>query len=219
MNQPLTTHRWRNAVDVGDLLITKHFSWSGETLTDTPAGMLTELEKLGEAVDVSVGLGRSPLRAVSNLTRLYDAERPTLLGIAINVYDVSLVGSSEQDAATLATIKNMVDPAHASFDPVDAYMTSRFRNSVIGGWQPNFIRPQIQAGGIHVLFEDLDNVSDADRVIGLDVPWCAEINMQFSRKIQPLNVWCPAGQIVGSKIQRYAVSIEMLWDLTDTDRG
>lgn len=220
MNGTMTYHRC-GSVEVGDLLLTKFFSWSGQAITDTPAGMLTEMERLGAAVNLTDGLGQSPLRQLQPLTRLLRADDPMLVSVALNVYDVTLTGSAEQDATTLAAMTATVDPSDAGFSPNDGYMQSRFRNSVVGGWQPNFVRPRIRVNNKSILFDDFEAPSEgypgADHLFGLDVPWCAEVNYRIGQRIQHIECFCPAGQIVGSKIQRFAVSLELLWDITDQD--
>lgn len=206
-----------------DLLMTKWFSWSGDAISDDNDGYLTELEKLGASVTIATGLGQSPLRPVSSLDRLLGGcNNPTILEISIHLYDTTLIGSGNQHAATLTEISNTVDPSAGTppFSVSDAYSQSRFRNALVGGWQPNFVRPTILVNDRAVIFGDFRRgyeYDSADASIGLDVPWCGEIVEQIGQPVNRIDVFCPAGQIVTGvgRIQRYAVSMEILWDLRD----
>lgn len=203
----------------GNTFIAKFISQSGTAVTDTVAGMLTEMQRCGEAVAIGTGLGASPLRSISNLDRLKNAERVVLVSASINVYDTTLAGGTGQDADTLEAIREMLDPAKAAFSLVDAYMAARYRNTIIGMYQPNFVRPRLRINRKSLAWSDLEQgggtTNTADLSWGMDIPHCWQINEEFPEAITTVEAWCPAGQVVGEMIQRYMVSMELTFNLDD----
>lgn len=95
----------------------------------------------------------------------------------------------------------------------------------IGGWQPNWCRPKIFINGQPILFGDPTQMfwptHKGDQSMGVyEFPVCIEGDYQCKPKhgkISDIDVWCPAGRILGvDAIQQYPVRATLEFVLEDT---
>lgn len=190
-------------------------------------GYVTGLEQCGQAT-TSVGSNfpaASPystrLRLLTDISRL-KGKKCTLLSVEFCAFDTTNnrgAAGPYQDAATLAAITDTVDPAAGSYSLNDAYMQSRFKNSLVGGWQPNWFRPQFFVNGQNVLFGEMGSTNFAngghlgDKSIGLPLPCCFDGEFQLLEEIDTIEVFAQAAQKVGANYQRYAVQCIALFQI------
>lgn len=174
-------------------------------------GYLTELEKIGQGSsapgthklnNASNDPYSTRLRPVTNLDPIYNAQAVFIESIEFYGYDVTLEGSSSQDATTLAAIA-------ASKSTNDAYALSNFRNALIMNWQPNGCRPEVFIDRDNILrgfsgsaFGDHNNLGDLS--IGIPLNRCFPV-LKEVRKVSNISVYGQLWQKIGSIYQRYGL--------------
>lgn len=223
------------------IVLTKWFSSTdtsraGEPthIGNTTAGMWPEIERLGQAA-TDVGSGTlqysttgdglaysTRLRPISDISRLYERQHVRIIWMAFNAYDTTTTGGTGQDAATLTAISDSLASTN------DGYMQSRFRNSVLAGWQPNWFRPRILIDGRPVFFGPLDTTTLGSRLgdlsIGLTLPYCWRGDMRIGRINKGIAVYAQAAQRIDlgggvERYQRYPVDAEIAFLIDDNDCG
>lgn len=234
-------------VDARQVVIAKFFSSTESvspqtanyhSLGTSDSAYITELNLLGQATTTigtqtsqyNFGTG-SPyptrLRPVSNLERLYKNTCVRLVSIEFNAIDTTYPGAEGQDATVVQQIIDTIDPNAGGYSPGRAYMQTRFRNGAIGGWQPNWFRPQVVINGQDVLFEPFGRTNWSrspglgDRGIGLLLPYCLKLDMRFgSIDDKGINVFGACYQYVDTGgeapfYQRYAIDAELIFIIED----
>lgn len=193
---------------------------SGATsgVTNAVNGYEIELDKCGQA-NAAPGT-QSPsaapygtlLRPITDLSRLVDVnnERVVLVQLqwlAIDSTRLKDDAGSYQNNTVLTDLFNSLDAAN----PNNAFMQSRFKNSLVGGWWPNWFRPVVRVNGREILYEALsrsgfpDTPNHAgDLSMGLPLPHCIEGEFNLGR-VSTIELWAQAGQLVGGLIQRYPI--------------
>lgn len=153
----------------------------------------TEMDAVGAAV--ALANARIPeLRPEFDMNALKGANGVRLRTVQFNAYDVN----------------DLPEIADSLADPNDAFMQSRFHNGAIGGWQPNWFRPQIIWNGTNILRSISKGAfgSPGDRSVGLPLPFCKEFYLDLG-PYSSLRVMAPAYQRIGSVIQPYAIQCVM----------
>jgi hypothetical protein len=140
-----------------------------------------EMEKLGQTAatpgtvypDAAPGSAYSTqLRPLTKLNRIISANSVAISRLTWLALDTTLTGSTEQDVDTLSAIASSLTSSN------DAVAQARFRNYMLGNFQPNCFRPRVKVDGNN-LFEDLEEtgfggVNLGDMTIGLPLPYCWE---------------------------------------------
>jgi hypothetical protein len=152
-------------------------SWSGTAVANTNIGYLDELERLGSATSAPE---YRILRPVTDISELFKGTVKIFIeSLDFYGYDVTLTGSTHQDADTLTAIYN-------SRTANDALAQSLYKNAMVMNWQPNWFRPffQINKGkniikGLDKTFETPNHLGDLG--IGLPCPTCMDVNYEFGR--------------------------------------
>jgi hypothetical protein len=140
-------------------------------------------------------------------------------------YDTMTPSGTGQDATTNTTVTDSVTPGTAGYSSSNAYMQSRFRNAVVGGWQPNWFRPRLLIDGRAVFFRSLDVTSLGTRAgdlsIGLSLPWCWRGDCTLGRITSGIEVHAGAWQRIdnGSNVKyvRYAIDCELVFIIGDKE--
>lgn len=224
------------------LVIAKFFS-STDTNRDqstahignTTDGYVVELDRLAQATpDVGTaqlqynpgtGLPYSTrLRPLSDLRSLIGRRNVRLISIVFQAYDMMTLGGTGQDATTNSTVTNSVTPGSPGYSPNNAYMQSRFRGAVVGGWQPNWFRPRIQVDGRSIFLRTMEvtnlGTRKGDLSIGLTLPWCWRGDCDIGPINSGIEVFAGAWQRIdngGGNIQylRYAIDCELAFIVDD----
>jgi hypothetical protein len=226
------------------VVIARFFSSTDTNLTpsaahiaDTVDGYVTELERLAQATattgtaklqyDVGLGLPYSTrLRPISDLQPLIGRGSVRLISIMFQAYDTMAPSGTGQDATTNSTVTDSVTPGTAGYSSANAYMQSRFRNAVVGGWQPNWFRPRLLIDGRAVFFRSLDVTSlgtrAGDMSIGLSLPWCWRGDCTLGRITRGIEVHAGAWQRIDNgsgnvKYVRYAIDCELVFIIEDKE--
>jgi hypothetical protein len=206
-------------------------------IPSTADGYITELERLAQATpgtgsaqlqyDVGLGLPYSTrLRPLFDMRPLIGRRNVRLVAMTFQAIDTGVSGGTGQDTTTNATIADSITPGSAGYSPNGAYMQSRFRNAVIGGWQPNWFRPRVLVDGRSVFFRTIETTSlgssAGDLSIGLTLPWCWRGDCALGRVSQGIEVYAGAWQRVDNgggdiKYIRYAIDCEMLLVVDDKE--
>ncbi len=207
------------------VIVTRWMSTTQATLEQTAghiatfAGLLTELQQLGEAtlVQPNYKLQASPyparLRPLTNLERLHRAACVTLVRIEFMALDTTISGGTGQHADTLTAITDSITAGSGSYTLNDAYMQARYRYTAIAGWQPNGFRPIVKVNGTQMVFQDLlqselgTTLADSgDAALGLDLPFCLEGNISLG-KVETLEIEAMAYQYITetTRFQRYPI--------------
>ncbi len=207
-------------------------------IPDTVDGYATELERLAQATttigtaklqyDVVGGLPYSTrLRPLSDLGPLIGRGSVRLVSIMFQAYETIITGGVGQDATTTTTVINSVTPGTTGYSSTDGYMQSRFRNAVVGGWQPNWFRPRIMIDGRPVFFRTIAVTSlgtrAGDLAIGLSLPWCWRGDCVIGRITRGIEVFAGAWQRVDNgggavKYVRYAIDCELAFIIEDKEK-
>lgn len=178
-----------------------------------------EMELLGQAAatmgaqSTSASPYSTRLRPVTSMGRLLSAKYVELVKVTFRALDTTLAGGSGQDGGTVGA---MTDSLTTTIN--DAYVQSRFINSEIGHFQPNWFRPQLYADGADLFllsgtgFDD--GLNQGDLSIGLPLPYCWEpfepINIQH---VDSIRIYAGAGQYVRETglIQRFPIHCLLEW--------
>lgn len=185
---------------------------------DSIADLMTELQQLGQAnaAPGSAILQAAPyptrLRPVTDLSQLIGRDA-ILTRIEYYAIDTTLWDGATQGTGQNATVVAAIEDSLA--DATDAYVASRFRNGVIGSWQPNWFRPEIRINGQPVLFGNLsrtnfgNHANAADAGWGLPLPYCDD-NLYISLgNVTSIDLQAQAAQEVGGLLQRYPIICTM----------
>lgn len=206
-------------------------------IADTIDGYATEMERLAQSTstigtaklqyDVPTGLPYSTrLRPLSDLAPLTGRANVRLVSVMFQAYDTMLTGGTGQDATTNTTVSDSVTPGTSGYSSTDGYMQSRFRNSVVGGWQPNWFRPRLLVDGKSVFFRTISVTSlgshAGDLSIGLSLPWCWRGDCSIGRITTGIDVYAGAWQRVDNgggnvKYLRRAIDCELAFIIEDKD--
>lgn len=185
---------------------------------DTIAELMVELQELGQAnaAPGSAQLQAAPyptrLRPVTDLSQLMGKDcilsRIEFYAIDTTLWDGTDAGEG-QNASVVEAVENSLS------DPSDAYVASRFRNSVIGSWQPNWFRPEVRVNGAPVLFGLLSRTNfgthnnPADNGWGLSLPYCDDNLYVSLGNVSSIQVQAQCAQYVEGLLQRYPVICTM----------
>ncbi len=156
-----------------ETVILRFISETGDPITNTNIGYLTEFEKLGNDTD-------SPelrnLRCIDNINEIFNTPNILLNKVELFCFDALKLGSTYQDAATNTAITN-------SRTATKAYAQSAYINAVMPVmWQPNYVRPLILANNKPVFRGANSPNADypiANNSIGLILPTCLELNTEL----------------------------------------
>ena len=183
-------------------------------IADSFDGYLNELEKLGQASASPGGTSKvadpytSELRPITELKRIYTAQNVMLDTVEFFGYDVTLDGSTEQDAATLAAIYGSRTANN------DIIPQSYYKNTLLSlNWQPNGFRPAVLIDGRPII-KGIDasafggGVNKGDLSIGLPLPYCLDYNRELGQ-VQDIRVHAQLSQKVGGLYQRYPILCKM----------
>lgn len=113
------------------------------------AGLITELEKLGNSVKVETETDilnepyPSKLRPWQNMDWVYNVRNPMLVSYNFYVYETTRHGSIEQNN----TVNEQILTSLGASD-TNAYVQGRFLNTLALTWQPNFFNPSLVINGI-----------------------------------------------------------------------
>ncbi|HVZ39941.1 MAG TPA: hypothetical protein VHI13_11735 [Candidatus Kapabacteria bacterium] len=226
------------------LIIAKFFSSTDTSrepspahIPDTADGYVTEMERLGQSTstigtaklqyDVASGLPYpTRLRPVTDLSPLIGRATVRLVSVMFQAYDTVIAGGTGQDATTGATLTDTVTPGTSGYSSTGSYMQSRFRNSVVGGWQPNWFRPKLLIDGRAVFFRTIAVTSlgshAGDLSIGLTLPWCWRGDCTIGRITKGIDVHAGAWQRVDNgggnvKYLRFAIDCELAFIIEDKE--
>ncbi|MEP7217640.1 MAG: hypothetical protein ABI876_01925 [Bacteroidota bacterium] len=206
-------------------------------IPDVTDGYVTELQRLAQATpdigsaqlqyDATTGLPYSTrLRALFDVAPLIGRRRVRLVSMLFQAIDTTTAGGTGQDATTNTTVMDSITPGSASYSANDGYMQSRFRGSVVGGWQPNWFRPRLLVDRKSVFFRTMEVTSIGSRrgdlSIGLSLPWCWRGDCSIGPITSGIEVYAAAWQRVDNgsgnvKYLRYAIDCEMIFVVDDMD--
>ncbi len=176
-------------------------------------GYITEMLKVGQAASEPGGdkMIASPysdrLRPLFDVKRIMGRSNVYLSKLRFRAFDTTKEGATPpQDADTLTAIFDSLDTVS------NAYVQSRFLNGEVGGWQPNWFRPEVIVDSRVILDSQSTNFGNhrGDLSIGLSLPWCSPEGMliYLGRIDSKIEVSAQAVQKVGDTYQRYLVVCE-----------
>lgn len=156
-----------------ETVILRFISESGDPITDSDIGYLTEFEKLGnDTVEPAI----RNLRCIDNINEIFNTPKILLNKIEMFCFDTLKVNSTHQDTPTNTAITN-------SRTTTKSYAQSAYQNAVMPVmWQPNYVRPLIVANNKPVFRGANSPNGDtptANNSIGLILPTCLELNTEL----------------------------------------
>lgn len=182
------------------------------TITDTPSGYLTELEKLGQSAngvgtpEYAVSPYTTEMRAVTDLTPLLNCQSAYLHTIEYFAYDVTQLGATGQNGVVTQAI-------YDSKTTNEIYALSQFLNGMMPiNWQPNFFRPKF-AINTNNMIEGISATNtgnknnQGDLSIGLPLPICFSIQREVG-KVTDIKSYGQVAQYInadGGKFLRYPI--------------
>lgn len=187
-------------------------------VTDAVNGYEVELDKCGQANAnpgtqfASVAPYGTLLRPLTDLSRLTDVNNKKVVLVQLQWFAIDSTrlkddAGSYQNNAVLTDLFNSLDASN----PNNAYMQSRFKNALIGGWLPNWFRPMVRVNGREVIYESLARSGFAtlpnhagDLSMGLPLPHCIEGEFNLGQ-VTSIELWAQAAQRVGTLLQRYPI--------------
>lgn len=197
--------------------------------TSTIVAAFTEMEKLAQSATSlpTDAMIENPyttlLRQRTRNDRIYNQpklqeNRIFVESITFSVYDGRVNGSSliEPVSGNLyqdATLNTEVENSQAQ--TTDRYLTSPYRNAMVGNWQPNYFRPYVAINNEIILdarqsLYTPNNLGDI--AYGYDLPFCIEPQSQL-RYIENVVIAACAFQYVESassrKLYRFPVHAEI----------
>lgn len=190
-------------------------------ISDDWTAYLEEFEKLGNSVliepttDVIEQPYPSKLRPLQRMDFLRTAKNIMIVNYRFYAIDSTKIGSVHQNADVNTAITNSV-----TSQPVDAYVASRFLNTIPVSWQPNYFRPKIKINNNNILqnqentaYGDFNNKGDLS--IGGFVPDNRNI-YYFQPVVNNIDVYASVRQIVKVGTDYYAKAFPVLCELNIT---
>lgn len=179
-----------------------------EWIADNPLGYWEELAKVGSQVSTPAlpGSPIAELRPVVNLSNLLNANEILLRSLSFHCLDVKKIGSEYQDTLTNDAITDSLVSNN------NAYIQTRFLNSVPPDWQPNFFRPSMLIDNKDVLgnFASTTNYgshnNQGDKSIGLPLPLSYNFDYKFT-SVKEIRVFGLCYQYIPEtlKYKRYGI--------------
>lgn len=187
-------------------------------------GYIDVLEKLSQSSESIPDTTRlenpfgAQLRLLSSLKGLDDRKDVYIENIQFTVYDHSLNGSTLaqtdtetfQDANTNTAVNN-------SQSTNDRFLTSPYRDAMVGNWQPNWFRPFVKINNT-VIFDTVASYYKqgnhvGDKSIGFDFPFCIDVYRKFPG-INKIEIFAFALMYIATattdrKYKRFAVKAEI----------
>jgi hypothetical protein len=186
-----------------DTITAIFMSSTGESITDSHAGIRSEIEKLGEATTEPV---IRSLRPVTDMNVLKSSEKLFFNKVTFYGYDpLMLTPGSPQDS-------NVVSDIYASKATNKIYAQSQFQNGLIPiNWLDNYCNPTFRIDGRNFL-PGLNTSESGAKVInsaiGIELPQCFSIEKELgSNSIATLEIQSALAQFNSSenKFQNYIV--------------
>lgn len=187
-----------------------YMSVSGTTITNTYAGMLTELSRLMGAT--ALPLNRR-LRPISRIDKIKQAPAVLIERIEFRAYDCKESAGTGQDT-------NVYNEIIGTRTDNEIMPQSYFQNAELSvNWQPNFFRPVFFVNHVDLLgLTDSEDNTIADVAIGDVIPACYTL-MQEVGHLQTVMINAALAQWIPlqAKYQNYPLIAKIVFWWSDRD--
>ena len=207
------------------------------SIADTDIGMIAELEKAGQhaeapgAVKVLENPYSTRLRPLTIMSNFYKLKAvPAVIeSVLFYALDSSVKTPAETEPVSGNNYQDLVvagDLITSQAEVMDANYASRFRNTIIGNWQPNWFRPVLKVNGQNILANlagteltgtDGNKDHKADLSMGLPLPFQMDMAIEYPNGINSIEVFAEVVQYIPNtasarKYVRYpVVAVVNIW--------